>query len=94
VPWLEPGTGKDHVAGFFGRLAANLELTRFEPQAPAVGDALVVVPVLVEGRVLHNDRVFEDLDVHVWWFDGEGRVQAFKHAVDTKKHVEAFAAGT
>ncbi len=92
LPWLEPGTGKEHAAGFFARLAGNLELTRFEPQAPLVGDDMVAVPVFITGRVLRNDVVFDDYDVHVWWFDTDGRITGFMHMVDTAKHVAAYTA--
>lgn len=92
VPWLEPGTGRDHVGRFFQLLAENLEFLRFEPQAPLVGEGMVAVPVLVECRVLHNDAVFEDYDVHVWWFDADGTVVAFRHLVDSAKHLAAFTA--
>lgn len=90
VPWLVPGTGKDHVVGFFERLAANLELTRFEPQAPMIGDQMIAWPILVEGRVIGNGNTFEDYDVHLWWFDDDGKVTGFRHMVDSAKHEKAF----
>ena len=33
----------------------------------------------------------EDIEVHGWWFDDDGKVIAFRHFVDTPKHIAAFA---
>jgi ketosteroid isomerase-like protein len=91
VPWLTPGRGKDHVAGFFQAVADNLEFRRFEPAGVAVGDDVVVAFIQVDATVTSTGRSFaEDPEIHSWWFDDEGKVSAFRHYVDTPRHIEAF----
>lgn len=93
VPWLEPGRGIDHATAFFGRVAENLGFKRFEPTGTAVGDGVVLTFVSADVLVTSTGKSFtEDIEVHGWWFDDEGKVAAFRHFVDTPKHIEAFTA--
>lgn len=88
LPWYEPRAGRDAVAGFFAALAENVELTRFEPQGFLAGGDQVAVPILITAVV--NGRSIDDLEVHLFSFDGEGRVRRFAHVLDRHAQVAAF----
>jgi ketosteroid isomerase-like protein len=87
VPYLQPGTGKQHVVEFFTALGANLEFTTFEPGRPCAAEDVVMVPVREASRNLRTGRpVEEDLFVHIWTFGGDGKVVAFRHVGDWARH--------
>ena len=91
VPWLTPGTGKDHVLQFFQTIGGALEFKHFEPKAiTGAGD---VVLALIDAEVVVRDTggVIDDLEVHVWTFGEDGKVRAFRHVADTVQHVRALA---
>jgi uncharacterized protein len=91
VPWLVARTGRDDVAGFFAALGA-LEFHVFAPTA-ILGDGDTVVALIDEDvTVRATGERFRDATAHVWSFDLDGRVIAFRHIADTVKHVEAYAA--
>jgi uncharacterized protein len=91
VPWPQPRTGREEVGGFFETLA-GLEFHRFEPTA-LIGDGDRVVALIdVDVTVRATGERFRDAELHLWTFDGDGRVAEFRHFVDTAKHVEAHSA--
>ena len=65
LPWLRPGTGKQHVGQFFGALGSGLQFTTFQPLTIAQSGN-EVVSVIREGAVaLATGAVIpEDLYVH------------------------------
>jgi uncharacterized protein len=91
VPWLAERTGRDEVAGFFASLA-GLDIHAFAPTALLAGDGLVVALIELDATVVATGERIRDLEAHVWSFGPDGRVTAFRHVVDTAKHVEAYAA--
>jgi ketosteroid isomerase-like protein len=90
VPWLLPGKGKAHVGRFFASLVA-LEFKRFEVVA-VLGEGDLVVAIVSSELVVKatGKRIVEPGEVHCWRFDGEGRVKAFGHVVDTHQHLMAL----
>lgn len=88
VPWLVPGTGKDHVMGFFGAIS-DFEFKRFEIQS-VCGEGDIVVGVLsVAALVKSTGGSFDSLEIHVWRFGPDGKVTSFNHVLDTVQHVAA-----
>jgi ketosteroid isomerase-like protein len=86
VPWLRPGTGKAHVASFFETLQP-LEFKRFEPTT-IVGDGDTVLALInLEAHNPANGETIDDLEVHVWTFDPDGKVRSLRHVVDTVQHI-------
>lgn len=89
VPWIRPGTGRDVVARFFEVLGERVDISHFE-----VRDLLAsgnrVAAVLDVGAVDRESG--QDLsdrsEVHLWTVE-DGRVTAFRHHVDTHRHVLA-----
>ncbi|MCK6573988.1 nuclear transport factor 2 family protein [Myxococcota bacterium] len=92
LPWLRPRRGLDEVRGFFGDLAANVDLQRFEPRGLFAGlDGAVMGVFYMEGVVRRTGRrVVDSADTHLWEFDTEGRVARMRHIVDTLQHVRAW----
>jgi ketosteroid isomerase-like protein len=91
VPWLLERTGRDEVAGFFASLEA-LEFHGFAPTAMLEGHGAVAAVIAIDATVKATGERFRDDEIHLWSFDADGRVTAFRHFVDTAKHVEAYAA--
>ena len=91
VPWLAERTGPDEVAGFFAALTA-LEFHTFAPQMILGAGDTVVALIDEDLTVRATGERFRDVTAHVWTFGPDGRVVAFRHLVDTAKHVEAYAA--
>jgi len=91
LPYLRERHGKAEVAGFFADLAANLELTRFEPEALCDGGSIVAVPVLHAGRIIGGGEVPPIQEVHIWRFGPHGKVTSFAHILDLAVHEHAAA---
>jgi uncharacterized protein len=86
VPWLEPRRGRSDVQGFFAAMAA-FELHRFEPKVFLESGNIVVVLIDVDLTVkATGKRITEEDEVHIWYFDPEGRATRFGHKVDTHQH--------
>ena len=56
------------------------------------GDNQVTAEVVIETR-LPNGGSYRDEELHLWTFDGDGKVSRLRHYTDTAKHIAA-AAGT
>jgi quercetin dioxygenase-like cupin family protein len=92
LPYLRERRGIEEVAGFFADLAANLELTRFEPEALCDGGSVVAVPVVHAGRAIGGGEVPPTQEVHLWRFGPDGKVTSFEHILDLAVHERAAAA--
>lgn len=90
VPWLQRRVGREGALAFFQSLAA-LEFQKFEVTGVyAIGDRVIGL-CNVEATVRATGKKYvENDEVHLWWFDGEGRVTAFRHRVDTHLQWKTF----
>ena len=88
IPWLRPGRGREHVAGFFGALA-GLEFHAFAPEAILADAHHVGVFVRHDLTVRATGKRLTGVELHYWTFDAEGRIIAMKHFVDTLAHRDA-----
>ena len=95
LPWLRAGTGKQHVGEFFTALGSGLQFTTFQPLTIAQSGNEVVA-VIREGAIAlaTGAVVAEDLYVHVWRFDANGKVAWFRHIGDWHHQEVAMRAGT
>jgi ketosteroid isomerase-like protein len=83
VPWIQPHKGRQEVIQFFQSLAA-LEFDNFQVKTLLEADNVVVGLVDVELTIKANGRrITEEDEVHIWYFDSEGKVSRFRHRVDT-----------
>jgi ketosteroid isomerase-like protein len=90
VPWLQPRRGRTGAAEFFASLTA-LEIQTFILKAILEGDGLVVALIDVEATVkATGKRYVEEDEVHIWYFDENGKVVRFRHRVDTHQHYQAW----
>ena len=86
VPWLDRRRGRAEVPLFFAA-HAGFDLHRFEPKTFLESGNVVVVLIDVDLTVKATGRrVTEEDEVHIWYFDGDGRVSRFGHKVDTHQH--------
>ena len=86
VPWLQPRRGRVEVPKFFESLSA-FDLQKFQPKTFLESGNVVVALIDVALIVKATGRpVTEEDEVHIWHFDGEGRVIRFCHKVDTHQH--------
>lgn len=90
VPWLQRRQGRDEVPKFFESIA-EFELRRFEPKTFLESGNVVVVLINIELLVKATGMtVVEEDEVHIWYFDAEGKVSRFAHKVDTHQHWAAY----
>jgi ketosteroid isomerase-like protein len=85
IPWLTPRQGRAEVAGFFEALRA-LEIRRFEPKRILAESNVVVAVIHVGITVRATGRAINDVELHLWTFDAQGKVVRFRHIVDTHQH--------
>jgi uncharacterized protein len=88
VPWLLRRTGRSGAAEFFATLEA-FDVRRFEPLSFLEGAGQVAAVIGVELAVRASGYVIADEEIHLWTFDDAGLVSAFRHVVDTARHIEA-----
>jgi uncharacterized protein len=88
VPWLLRRRGRDGAAQFFATLDA-FDIRRFEPLSFLAGPGQVAAVIGVELVIRASGFVIADQEVHLWTFDDAGLVSAFRHVVDTAKHIDA-----
>ena len=91
LPWFQERHNKQQVAQFFQDLGQGLALSTFEPQM-ILGDGNKVVAVIrIAGSIVSTGKpVEEDLWVHVWTFDQDGKVEAFRHIGDLAREEIPF----
>ena len=91
VPWLQRRRGRDGAAAFFASLA-HFDMHAFRPKEFLEGDGVVVVLLDVDFTVRATGRrIVEEDEIHVWRFDGDGRVVRYRHGLDTHMHQLAWA---
>ncbi|HEX2835213.1 MAG TPA: nuclear transport factor 2 family protein [Thermoanaerobaculia bacterium] len=90
VPWLQRRQGREGALAFFQSLAA-LDFQKFEVTAVIEAGDRVIGLCNVEATVRATGKKYvENDEVHLWWFDGQGRVAAFRHRIDTHLQWQAF----
>jgi uncharacterized protein len=91
MPWLVPGCGPGHVAGFFSALAEHLEFQRFELNHLLAGEGVVVALVSLDATVKSTGKhIVETDEAHIWYFDANGKIRRFRHAADTLQQFHAL----
>jgi uncharacterized protein len=86
IPWLQPRRGRQEVAKFFEALN-QLEFHKFEPKTFFESGNIVVCLFDVDARVKDTEnRIMEEDEVHIWYFNEQGKVVKFRHRADTHQH--------
>ncbi len=87
IPWLRPGRGKGHVAGFFEVVAREFDFSRFEVKQLFAAGSEVIVHCSVAAKIRSTGKSFEDgFEMHWWRFGDDGKVAGFRHVVDSHSH--------
>ncbi len=89
IPWLKPGRGKLHVHQFFAVVGREFEISKFDIKAMFEYGKQVIVFLEIQATIRSTKKPINDLEFHVWDFDGEGKVKTFRHVVDTHQHLLA-----
>lgn len=88
LSYLQARRGKAGVGEFLASLAA-IDLKELEVVNLMEGGNQVAVSVRIEFDVKATGKRVRDHEIHLWTLDGEGRVIALRHYVDTAKHIAA-----
>jgi hypothetical protein len=89
VPNEEPAvpSSRDLVNRTSSRRSPGFDLHRFQPKTFLASGNLVVVRIDVELTVKATGTpIVEEDEVHIWYFDSQGRVTRFGHKLDTHQH--------
>lgn len=91
VPWLKRREGINGAIEFFKAVGTELEFDKFQPTQVIEGEGVVVSLLGVSFTVRSSGaRVNEVDEIHVFRFNDEGKVVAFRHGVDSYEHFRAF----
>jgi uncharacterized protein len=91
APWYGQRSGKDGAGSFFGDLASNIEITKFEPHSYAAGDDDVHLLVDWAFRSIATGRQ-ASMTMHHYWRLRDGKVAYFRGSEDTELTAQAFTA--
>jgi ketosteroid isomerase-like protein len=89
VPWLAAKRGKAGAAEFFQCVATHMQVRDFQVLSLMAGGNQVAAEIVIEADITASGRRYRDEELHLWTFDGGGKVTRFRHYVDTAKHLEA-----
>jgi len=89
VPWMRARKGRNGVAEFFQEVAAQLEFHGFQPLNFLEGGNQVAATVRFDATVKPTGERFQDEEIHLWTFDGDGKVTGLRHYFDTAKNIKA-----
>jgi ketosteroid isomerase-like protein len=90
IPWLTPRKGVSGARDFFKELDA-LDVKKFTPKAILEKDNMVVG--IFDFDATHKQtgkRIQEQDEVHIFYFNNEGKVIRFRHRADTHQQFEAL----
>jgi len=90
VPWMQERRGPDAL-GFF-QIIGTWVPERFEVLSLMDGGDKVAAEIEATFRT-PSGRTFSDQEMHLWTFDGAGKVSAFRHYLDTAKHIDVARGG-
>jgi uncharacterized protein len=91
VPWMQPYSGRDSVAGFFAAVG-QMEIVDLQILNMLEGGNEVAVTFIIEAKLPQcGGRSYRDEEIHLWTFDDDGKVARLRHYTDTAKHIAAFA---
>ena len=88
VPELEPRRGRAGATDFFALVGGSFEIHEFAVLGLMSGGDQVAAEVVIDATTPSGGR-FRDEEVHLWTFDGDGKVVRLRHYTDTAKHIAA-----
>lgn len=88
-PLFAARNGREEAAGFFLALSQNLALHEFKVLDVFGSGAQVAAEIVIDCTWQPTGRRLRDEELHLWTFDAQGRVERFRHYIDTAKHMRA-----
>lgn len=85
VPWMTARTGREAVGEFFS-LIARFEIHDFRVLNIMAGERQVAAEFEIDATPPGGKR-YRDQEMHLWTFDGEGKICRLRHYLDTAKHI-------
>ena len=90
VPWMVPRHGKAEAVGFF-EAAGQMEILDLQVLRMMEGGNQVAVEFVLEANLpAWGGGHYRDEEMHLWTFNGDGKVVRLRHYTDTAKHIAAF----
>jgi ketosteroid isomerase-like protein len=89
VPYMRYREGRDDALGFYRDILDDFDLNSLDPHSFLHGEDKVAVVIAYELTVKSTGKRVRDEEIHLYEFDSEGRVRAFRHFLDTAKAIEA-----
>lgn len=90
VPWMVPRHGKAEAVGFF-EAAGQMEILDLQVLSMMEGGNQVAVEFVLEANLpAWGGGHYRDEEMHLWTFNGDGKVVRLRHYTDTAKHIAAF----
>ena len=87
VPWLAAKSSPADVVGFF-QVLGTMKFHGFDVLSLMAGGNQVASEIRLDVELANGAR-FQDEEMHLWTFDGQGKVTRFRHYIDTHKHMAA-----
>ncbi|MFO1253390.1 MAG: nuclear transport factor 2 family protein [Inhella sp.] len=87
VPWMKERQGPAGAQQFFEQIA-GFTFHRFDVQQILAGGNEVIGRVAID-VTLPNGRRVQDDEIHWFRFNQAGQIDAFRHYLDSAKHIEA-----
>lgn len=91
VPYMRLRRGREAAAGFYDDITEAFELHSLNPHSFLAGDDRVAVVLEYELTVNATGKRVHDEEVHLYEFDSDGKVIAFRHFLDTAKAIAAHS---
>jgi ketosteroid isomerase-like protein len=93
VPWLRERHGRQGAGEFFAFVGSNMRIEDFQVLSIMAGDDQVAVEFVIEATIVSTGAHYRDEEMHLWTFNGEGKVIRLRHYADTAKHLQAAGLG-
>jgi ketosteroid isomerase-like protein len=92
VPWLQAKRGPAAVAQFFAYVG-KWKFNDFRVLSLLGGGNQVASEIVIDAEVTQTGGRLRQREMHLWTFDGNGRVARFQHHCDTGTHIAAWRGG-
>jgi uncharacterized protein len=90
IPWNGNFSGKSRVPAFFAAVGENAQMPVFNPHTFIESGDHVAVLLHIEGTVTKTGRPLVEDAVHVWKFNDDGKIAAYRHYNDTAMELAAW----
>ena len=90
-PWNGNFSGKARVPEFF-KAVDQLYISVFEPRTFVETGNHVAVLLRIESRVKKNGQSLQNDSIHLWTFNDNGKISAYRHFNDTAAELAAWRA--